>query len=371
MNMKVLKKIFIVSMISLLLITICIPKAIFAVTPTDITGNVDGEDLNFDFVDKMVDLLTTIGIFIAVGAMMVIGIKYINGSVEEKATYKKTMMPYLIGCILIFSASALAPQIIELFKDASDAEKAGNLVLGIIQNVGTVVAVGALMIIGIKYILGSTEQRASYKKSLLPYVIGSILLFGAVNLTAFAYDILTIEDSGTGGTTNSSQGKIDANKYVNNHTSSEIREEYKKAQQELTNAEHRGDESGANYWREYMRILENNVDKKPQGGSTSSSGSQGGNTSSSGSQSGGTSGSQNDNLTDKQRGEKEGREAAKKYINSLNKMNDDDMLKKLKEKQDEIWKKFEKTDYEEEPYENAYLQAYYRELSDKRSQLRG
>ena len=30
------------------------------------------------------------------------------GSVEEKADYKKSMIPYLVGAILIFAASALA-----------------------------------------------------------------------------------------------------------------------------------------------------------------------------------------------------------------------------------------------------------------------
>ena len=30
------------------------------------------------------------------------------GSLEEKAEYKKTMMPYIIGAVLVFAASAIA-----------------------------------------------------------------------------------------------------------------------------------------------------------------------------------------------------------------------------------------------------------------------
>ena len=33
------------------------------------------------------------------------------GSAEEKAEYKKTMIPYLVGAILIFAASNLASMI--------------------------------------------------------------------------------------------------------------------------------------------------------------------------------------------------------------------------------------------------------------------
>ena len=30
------------------------------------------------------------------------------GSVEEKAEYKKSLMPYIIGCIFVFAASTIA-----------------------------------------------------------------------------------------------------------------------------------------------------------------------------------------------------------------------------------------------------------------------
>lgn len=36
---------------------------------------------------------------------MIIGIKYMTGSLEEKANYKKTMVPYLVGCVILFRSS--------------------------------------------------------------------------------------------------------------------------------------------------------------------------------------------------------------------------------------------------------------------------
>ncbi len=53
----------------------------------------------------------------------------------------------------------------------------GNNTLGIIQVVGVVLSVLMLIIIGIKYMLGSTEEKAEYKKSLMPYVIGAAIVF--------------------------------------------------------------------------------------------------------------------------------------------------------------------------------------------------
>ena len=40
--------------------------------------------------------------------LIILGLKYMMGSVEEKAAYKKTLLPYVIGAALVFAASAIA-----------------------------------------------------------------------------------------------------------------------------------------------------------------------------------------------------------------------------------------------------------------------
>ena len=58
-------------------------------------------------------VIRVIGIIVTVVCLMIIGIKYIIGSVEEKADYKKTMIPYLIGVFIFFSLSQIIPMLIE------------------------------------------------------------------------------------------------------------------------------------------------------------------------------------------------------------------------------------------------------------------
>lgn len=58
----------------------------------------------------------------------------------------------------------------------------GNDILGIIRIVGTVISVGVLMVLGIKYMMGSAQEKAEYKKTFIPYVIGVVLLFAATNI---------------------------------------------------------------------------------------------------------------------------------------------------------------------------------------------
>lgn len=67
--------------------------------------------------------------------------------------------------------------------------KIGNSILSIIRVIGTVIAVGVLMVLGIKYMMGSAEEKAEYKKTMLPYLIGAVILFGAVNIATYVVSI--------------------------------------------------------------------------------------------------------------------------------------------------------------------------------------
>ena len=58
--------------------------------------------------NSIVKVISTIGVVISVVMLIILGIKYMMGSVEEKAEYKKTLMPYVIGAGLVFAASTIA-----------------------------------------------------------------------------------------------------------------------------------------------------------------------------------------------------------------------------------------------------------------------
>lgn len=133
-----------------------------------------------------------------------------------------------------------------MFSEAKETEDIGNIILGVIQVVGTVVAIAILMMLGIKYMMGSVEERASYKKSMLPYLIGAILLFGAVNLTATIYSAVALDDRGSADATGFIQsvgGDID-----------KVEAEYRRALQELNNAKKLGEDES--YIKELERYKE-------------------------------------------------------------------------------------------------------------------
>ncbi len=81
-------------------------------------GSITNNDANkiTKQINKIIGAIVTIGVIISVATLGILGIKYMIGSVEEKAEYKKSMIPYLIGAVLLFSSSVFVSIIAKLIK---------------------------------------------------------------------------------------------------------------------------------------------------------------------------------------------------------------------------------------------------------------
>ncbi len=86
-----------------------------------------------------------------------------------------------------FSADTYKPS--DLTKDDTNIafDKAG-IILGAVRNISVVVAVISLMIIGLKYMFGSVEEKANYKATMMPYIIGCVLAASGTTIVTFIYN---------------------------------------------------------------------------------------------------------------------------------------------------------------------------------------
>lgn len=113
MDMKKISKVVSVAMLVVMLILL--GTSVFAApvagvsNPSSLTGTaVTGTDRITNIGNQIITILTIVGTVASVIVLIVLGLKYMMGSAEEKAEYKKTMMPYVIGAALVFAASAIA-----------------------------------------------------------------------------------------------------------------------------------------------------------------------------------------------------------------------------------------------------------------------
>ena len=96
------------------------------------------------------------------------------------------MVASLASVALAYDPSQIAPDT----GAATQVQGIGEQIIGIIQVVGSLVAVGVIVVLGIKYMMGSAEEKAEYKKTMLPYLIGAIMVFAITNLLSILVEIV-------------------------------------------------------------------------------------------------------------------------------------------------------------------------------------
>lgn len=94
------------------LCNVCMAKAL---NVTDVKADTDFDSGNLGTIGgNIAEIIRNVGIVLAVVILMVLGIKYMVGSAEEKADYKKSMIPYLIGAVVLFGAAGIAQAVVSL-----------------------------------------------------------------------------------------------------------------------------------------------------------------------------------------------------------------------------------------------------------------
>ena len=74
--------------------------------------------------------------------------------------------------------------------NSTEITNLGKNIVAIVQVVGVVIAVVVILVIGIKYLIGSAEEKAEYKKTMIPFVVGAIVVIAAPTLTKGIFTLI-------------------------------------------------------------------------------------------------------------------------------------------------------------------------------------
>ena len=196
---KVLNK-FITCMIVCLLLVSTIPSNIYADDENKdfwsyATEWYSKEDLNYDVTQSVDKLIGTIsgyieltGTVIIIIAAIVLGIKYVLASAEGKAIAKENIISLLVACIFFFGWANIS-NILYTGKNFVLYSQTNNTYQGTILNVYNIfkiifqiVALIAILYVGIKYIFAGAEGKANLKSKSWAFVIGMILIFSTIEV---------------------------------------------------------------------------------------------------------------------------------------------------------------------------------------------
>ena len=121
--MKVTVKIITILLLTVVMIT-AINSTVFALTSAN--SIIDGIEKKAnetptdaakisEIAGKILALIQYAAVAIGVVLIAVMGFKFMMGSAEEKAEYKKSFVPFIVGVVVIFAATALARLIFSTF----------------------------------------------------------------------------------------------------------------------------------------------------------------------------------------------------------------------------------------------------------------
>lgn len=105
-----------------------------------------------------------------------------------------TFLVVIVIAMLLIPSSIYAKMDTDISINVSAAQSSQTItqrVLGTMQVIGSAVSVIALIIIGIRYMISSTEEKASMKGVIGYYVAGAVLVFATSNVVGLAYKIIS------------------------------------------------------------------------------------------------------------------------------------------------------------------------------------
>lgn len=70
-------------------------------------------------------------------------------------------------------------------------DNVAGIVIGIVQTIGTIIAIVIVIWVGIQYLMASTEQKAEYKTKMIAYFVGALLVFAGPQIVGVIYRMAT------------------------------------------------------------------------------------------------------------------------------------------------------------------------------------
>lgn len=211
---KIYKCFFVLCFVFIIFLNINIVKA--AETDASLNGIIEsgsgwfrnasngGVDRNTDLGGIFSDILGTkgsgglldgifqVGNLVFVCVTIILGIKYAFTSFEGKVDVKESLIPLSIGAIFFYLAQSVYNFSKAIFNDFSTATSISTItdrIFATVATVANVCAIAAIVIMGLKYMFTSADERANLKQRMVPLIIGLGLIYASTQILGFIVSV--------------------------------------------------------------------------------------------------------------------------------------------------------------------------------------
>ena len=145
------------------------------------------------FLDPLLDLVKLVGNIIFFAVTVILGVKYIWGSVEAKSSVKDSLVTLIVSALVFYgwnTITALFTTGEQLSFIQSAEYETVMTAYNIILYVCNFLAVGGLVYIGVRYMMAGAEGRAQLKTKGVPIILGIIMVYATLTFLNFIVGIL-------------------------------------------------------------------------------------------------------------------------------------------------------------------------------------
>lgn len=162
--------------------------------------------ISSNVIDGIADMVEMIGTAIIALATVVIGIRYILGTVEGKVQAKESLMNLLVACLFFFGWTSIRGILITgnatgqggisgantglIFFDG-DLKTTFSRIFTLVVTIGKVLTVLAIIYMGVKYIFAGADAKAQLKQKSPALIIGIILIFCATTFLGIIANVIS------------------------------------------------------------------------------------------------------------------------------------------------------------------------------------
>lgn len=153
------------------------------------------DNYNFTAIDTIQNMIAFVGNMVFFIATTALGVKYIWGSVESKASVKDSLATLVVAAVFFYGWSTIRNIFIGnngLFLIQNGFTNTAQSIYSTILYICNFLAVGGIIYVGIRYMLSGAEGKAQLKAQSIPLVLGIIMVYATLTFLTFIVNALML-----------------------------------------------------------------------------------------------------------------------------------------------------------------------------------
>lgn len=156
------------------------------------SNNVTSDVFNVSALNDIMGIIEFVGNIIFIIVTTILGVKYIWGGVESKASVKDSLITLVVAAMFFYgwtTIRALFVQNDQLIFLTNNYQVTAKSIYSTVLYILNFLAIGGIVYIGIRYLMAGAEGKANLKANGVSIILGIMMVYGTITFLNFILKI--------------------------------------------------------------------------------------------------------------------------------------------------------------------------------------